>query len=127
MAFHEPYYTTQSSPALAVYFQQHLESLFYSSAVDVVVNGHIHACERSYPVYNGVVRTICSTALGTCSPRSNKRVQQSLSELFNELCDQRGAWMNVPQCASPQAPQCGLASNQCVYTYGTDQILKSQS
>ena len=25
MAFHEPYYTTQSSPALAQYFQQHLE------------------------------------------------------------------------------------------------------
>ena len=56
MAFHEPYYTTQSSPALAAYFQQHLEALFYNSAVDVVVNGHIHAYERSYPVYSGAVR-----------------------------------------------------------------------
>ncbi len=56
VAFHEPYYTTQSSPALAQYFKQHLESLFYASAVDVVVNGHIHAYERSYPVYNNAVR-----------------------------------------------------------------------
>ena len=56
VAFHEPYYTTQSSPALAQYFKQHLEQLFYKNAVDVVVNGHIHAYERSYPVYNSVVR-----------------------------------------------------------------------
>ena len=55
MAFHEPYYTTQSSPKLGQYFKQHLEPLFYVNAVDVVVNGHIHAYERSYPVYNNVV------------------------------------------------------------------------
>ncbi len=58
VAFHEPYYTTQSSPALATYFKQHLEQLFYSSAVDVIVNGHIHAYERSYPVFNNAVRTV---------------------------------------------------------------------
>ena len=57
VAFHEPYYTTQSSPKLGQYFKQHLEALFYANAVDIVVNGHIHAYERSYPVYNNVVST----------------------------------------------------------------------
>jgi hypothetical protein len=61
VAFHEPYYTTQASDALAVYFQQHLEALFYKYAVDLVFNGHIHAYERSYPVYNNVVRAMVSS------------------------------------------------------------------
>ena len=56
MAFHEPYYTTQSSNSLSNYFQSHLESVFYQYAVDLVFSGHIHAYERSYPVYKNVVR-----------------------------------------------------------------------
>ena len=56
VAFHEPTYTTQSSPQLGVYFKEHLEQLFYNNAVDIVVSGHIHAYERSFPVFNGVVR-----------------------------------------------------------------------
>ena len=56
VAFHEPYYTTQSSNSLSNYFQNHLESVFYQHAVDLVFSGHIHAYERSYPVYNNAVR-----------------------------------------------------------------------
>ena len=94
VAFHEPYYTTQSSPALAAYFQNHLEALFYASAVDVVVNGHIHAYERSYPVYkNAVRRCLCLRAVYRCmlidqrcskSRRSCRR--QTLNRSLN-TCD----------------------------------------
>ena len=74
MAFHEPYYTTQSSPKLAQYFKQHLEGLFYANAVDIVVNGHIHAYERSYPVYNNVVSVVAWSSKkrlsdGTCAAK----------------------------------------------------------
>ena len=70
MAFHEPYYTTQSTDSLATYFQQHLESLFYKYAVDMVFNGHIHAYERSYPVYNDVVRAILVSGYAVGEGRS---------------------------------------------------------
>ena len=37
----------------------HIEPLFYSYAVDLVLTGHVHAYERSLPVYNG-----CPTECG---------------------------------------------------------------
>ena len=55
MAFHEPYYTTQGVGGLADYFQHNLEDVLYDSAVDVVITGHVHAYERSFPVYKGQV------------------------------------------------------------------------
>ncbi len=56
MAFHEPYYTTQGVGGLADYFQQHIEDVLYDNAVDVVITGHVHAYERTFPVYKGQVR-----------------------------------------------------------------------
>jgi len=58
VSYHEPYYTTQGPGSLAVYFQQNLEDLFYKYGVDIVINGHVHSYERTFPVYKGVVR-IC--------------------------------------------------------------------
>ena len=56
MGFHEPYYSSKSTYQTATYFKQNLEALFYQHGVDIVINGHVHAYERSYPVYNGTVR-----------------------------------------------------------------------
>ncbi len=55
MAFHEPYYSTDGGHPLAAYFQQNLEEVLYDNAVDLVVTGHVHAYERSFPVYKGQV------------------------------------------------------------------------
>ncbi len=56
VAFHEPYYTTQGVGGLADYFQHNLEDVLYEHAVDVVITGHVHAYERTFPVYKGQVR-----------------------------------------------------------------------
>ena len=37
-------------------FQENLEDLFYKYGVDIVINGHVHSYERTFPVYKGVVR-----------------------------------------------------------------------
>ena len=55
VAFHEPYYTTQSNHTLGTYFQLHLEDVLYENAVDLVVTGHVHAYKRTFPVYKGQV------------------------------------------------------------------------
>ena len=55
MAFHEPYYSTDGGHPLAAYFQQNLEDVLYDNAVDLVVTGHVHAYERSFPTYKGQV------------------------------------------------------------------------
>jgi len=34
-------------------FRAELEQLFYEEKVDLVITGHVHAYERTYPVYNG--------------------------------------------------------------------------
>eukprot|EP01102_Stenamoeba_stenopodia_P008659 TRINITY_DN2516_c0_g2_i1.p1 TRINITY_DN2516_c0_g2~~TRINITY_DN2516_c0_g2_i1.p1 ORF type:complete len:532 (+),score=131.78 TRINITY_DN2516_c0_g2_i1:125-1720(+) len=34
-------------------FRAELEQLFYEQKVDLVITGHVHAYERTYPVYNG--------------------------------------------------------------------------
>ncbi len=60
VSYHEPYYTTQGPGSLAVYFQQNLEDLFYQYGVDIVINGHVHSYERTFPVYKGAVRVLFS-------------------------------------------------------------------
>ena len=87
MAFHEPYYTTQSSPVLAKYLKQNLEQLFYKTAVDVVVNGHIHAYERSFPVYKNVVRTIATSGRVIAGRKSGK-ARDSAHGIVEILCFQ---------------------------------------
>ena len=67
MAFHEPYYSSQGTYQLGTYFQQNLESLFYQHGVDIVITGHVHAYERSFPVYNGTVR-LCPSHGGPKCP-----------------------------------------------------------
>ena len=62
VAFHEPYYNSQGTYQLGTYFQQNLEALFCQFGVDIVITGHIHAYERSFPVYKGVVRLPLSAA-----------------------------------------------------------------
>jgi len=56
VGFHEPYYSSQGTYQLGTYFKQNLEALFYQYGVDIVITGHVHAYERSYPVFNGTVR-----------------------------------------------------------------------
>ena len=53
VTFHVPMYT---SNVVSIYegelMRQSVEPLLYQYGVDIVVNGHIHAYERSIPVYN---------------------------------------------------------------------------
>ncbi len=55
VGFHEPYYSSQGTYQLGTYFKEYLEALFYKYGVDIVITGHVHAYERSFPVYNGTV------------------------------------------------------------------------
>jgi len=51
--------------------QENLEALFYQNGVDMVFTGHVHAYERSYPVYNDVVRFLlrpCPSSLCCLMP-----------------------------------------------------------
>lgn len=50
--FHNPWYTTFSGFKTDDCTRQALEPLLKSANVDLVFNGHIHAYERSNPVYN---------------------------------------------------------------------------
>lgn len=61
MGFHEPYYSTADSFSTtgayqhATLFMQNLEPVFYKFGVDFVFTGHVHAYERTYPVYKNQV------------------------------------------------------------------------
>jgi hypothetical protein len=56
---HRPLYCTNGGTSGACFkqgpiFRAEIEDLLYSSKVDLVVTGHVHAYERSYPVYKNV-------------------------------------------------------------------------
>ena len=54
--FHVPVYCTNSGHYMeGEIFRRQYEALLYSYGVDIVMNGHVHAYERSYPVYNNTV------------------------------------------------------------------------
>ena len=61
MAFHEPYYTTQGPGSLATFLQGNVEDLFYQYGVDIVITGHVHSYERTFPVYKGAVSALRRT------------------------------------------------------------------
>jgi hypothetical protein len=44
-------------------FRRQYEPLMYKYGVDIVMNGHFHAYERSFPVYNNTVNTCGITHL----------------------------------------------------------------
>merc|ERR1711920_339880 len=53
VVFHTPWYSSSEHHYLEGYkAKQDMEKLLYQNGVDLVVNGHVHAYERSYPVYN---------------------------------------------------------------------------
>jgi len=68
VGFHEPYYSSKGTYTTGTYFKQNLEPLFYQHGVDIVINGHVHAYERSYPVYNGTVRGLQLSSLMASTP-----------------------------------------------------------
>ena len=54
--FHVPIYCTNVGHYMeGEIFRKQYEPLLYKYGVDIVMNGHIHAYERSYPVYNNTV------------------------------------------------------------------------
>jgi len=56
VAFHHPFYCSNWAHDDSNWFMKdQYEDLFFSSHVDVVLQGHVHAYERTWPVYNGDV------------------------------------------------------------------------
>ena len=54
--FHTPWYSSfMGSYRENAEMQLFMETLFYNHGVDLVINGHVHAYERSTPVYNNRV------------------------------------------------------------------------
>ena len=54
--FHVPMYCTNSGHYMeGEIFRRQYEPLLYMYGVDIVMNGHVHAYERSFPVYNNTV------------------------------------------------------------------------
>jgi len=54
--FHAPWYSSnQEHYEETVVGQRALEGLFYEYGVDLVLSGHVHSYERTYPVYNSKV------------------------------------------------------------------------
>ena len=54
--FHVPMYCTNTGHYMeGEIFRRQYEPLLYAYGVDIVMNGHVHAYERSYPVYNNTV------------------------------------------------------------------------
>jgi acid phosphatase type 7 len=54
--FHVPVYCTNSGHYMeGEIFRRQYEPLLYKYGVDIVMNGHVHAYERSFPVYNNTV------------------------------------------------------------------------
>lgn len=67
VSMHCPWYnsnTFHQNEAQAVAMKANMESLFLSSAVDVVITGHVHAYERVYPVAHGETTPSGITYLG---------------------------------------------------------------
>lgn len=71
--WHRPYYSSnhahqgEADPFKAVY-----EDLFFRNKVDIVFNGHVHAYERSYPVYRDAVDPKFPTTYITIGDGGNK-------------------------------------------------------
>ena len=56
MQFHVPMYCTNVGHYMeGEIFRRQYEPLLYKYGVDIVMNGHVHAYERSFPVYNNTV------------------------------------------------------------------------
>ena len=60
--FHRPMYCVGDAEcnvglSFATRLKRALEDTFYDEGVDLVINGHIHAYQRSYPVYREAVRS----------------------------------------------------------------------
>jgi len=56
VVFHTPWYNSNSNHYLeGNQAQMDMEPLLYKHGVDLVVNGHVHAYERSHPVFNYTV------------------------------------------------------------------------
>ena len=54
--FHAPMYSTNSFRYMeGEIFRRQYEALLYKYGVDIVMNGHVHAYERSFPVYNNTM------------------------------------------------------------------------
>lgn len=54
--FHEPFYSSNVySEQLPEYMREQMEPLLFKYGVDVIFTGHIHAYERTHPVYNFTV------------------------------------------------------------------------
>lgn len=52
-AFHHPWYCSNTNHNDSAWFmKEEYENLFYKMKVDLVLQGHIHAYERTYPMYN---------------------------------------------------------------------------
>mmetsp|Transcript_1517 Transcript_1517/g.1517 ORF Transcript_1517/g.1517 Transcript_1517/m.1517 type:complete len:508 (+) Transcript_1517:69-1592(+) len=50
--FHRPYYCAKDSECGKILINQGGEEVLYKNDVDFVLTGHLHAYERTYPVYN---------------------------------------------------------------------------
>jgi Calcineurin-like phosphoesterase len=60
VVMHSPWYNSNRVHYLewqTVDMRQNLEDIFYQYKVNVVFSGHVHAYERTHPVYNDIVRT----------------------------------------------------------------------
>jgi regulator of sigma D len=60
VVMHCPWYNSNkahSNENQTVQMRHNMEALFYENHVNFVVSGHVHAYERSFPVYNESVRT----------------------------------------------------------------------
>lgn len=68
--FHNPWYTTDSSYKEFEQMRASMEPLFYQAGVDVVFYGHVHAYERSFPVYNYMLNS-CGTSHITVGDAGN--------------------------------------------------------
>jgi len=67
--FHSPWYNSNSDHyEEALKHQWDMEELFYEHGVNLVINGHVHAYERSNPVYKYSVNpthvVLCTLSLG---------------------------------------------------------------
>jgi hypothetical protein len=62
---HVPLYTSNEKHEGEQHFlKADVERLLYDAGVDVVLSGHVHAYERSFPVYEGKVQSDCESGDG---------------------------------------------------------------
>jgi len=58
LAWHDPWYCTNTVHYEDdLVMQESYEALLYQYKVDIVLNGHVHAYERTHPVYNNVTKS----------------------------------------------------------------------